>query len=166
MEIFLVIKRRFSFFFLFELFLFSFLSLLFFLKNSKKLKIVKKIIEVDDHIGIAISGLTSDARVLSRYMRNECLNHRFVFDTPMITGRLVRQVADSFVFFVSFFLFSFCKSARGEKGRERGESVREKKKEKRDEDTEILSSVPLRISDPHPTSWSPTLWSGFACYWI
>eukprot|EP00008_Paramoeba_atlantica_P010420 CAMPEP_0201498526 /NCGR_PEP_ID=MMETSP0151_2-20130828/71625_1 /ASSEMBLY_ACC=CAM_ASM_000257 /TAXON_ID=200890 /ORGANISM="Paramoeba atlantica, Strain 621/1 / CCAP 1560/9" /LENGTH=252 /DNA_ID=CAMNT_0047890169 /DNA_START=66 /DNA_END=824 /DNA_ORIENTATION=- len=54
----------------------------------------KKIIEVDDHIGIAISGLTSDARVLSRYMRNECLNHRFVFDTPMITGRLVRQVAD------------------------------------------------------------------------
>ena len=54
----------------------------------------KKIIEVDDHIGVAISGLTSDARVLSRYMRNECLNHKYVFNTPMITGRLVRKVAD------------------------------------------------------------------------
>uniref|UniRef100_A0A7S4KHV7 Proteasome subunit alpha type n=1 Tax=Paramoeba aestuarina TaxID=180227 RepID=A0A7S4KHV7_9EUKA len=54
----------------------------------------KKIIEIDDHMGVAISGLTSDARVLSRYMRNECLNHKFVFDSPMVPGRLVRQVAD------------------------------------------------------------------------
>ena len=30
-------------------------------------------------MGIAISGLTADARVLCRYMRNECLNHRRVF---------------------------------------------------------------------------------------
>jgi hypothetical protein len=54
-----------------------------------------QIIEIDDHIGVAISGLTSDARVLSRYMRNECVNHKYVFNTPMITGRLVRKVADS-----------------------------------------------------------------------
>lgn len=50
--------------------------------------------QIDDHMGIAISGLTADGRILCRYMRNECLNHRFVFDSPMPLGRLVRQVAD------------------------------------------------------------------------
>lgn len=49
---------------------------------------------MDDHLGIAISGLTADGRILCRYMRNECLNHRFVFESPMPVGRLVRQVAD------------------------------------------------------------------------
>lgn len=32
--------------------------------------------QIDDHMGIAISGLTADGRILCRYMRNECLNHR------------------------------------------------------------------------------------------
>jgi len=53
-----------------------------------------KVFKIDDHIGIAISGLTADARVLSKYMRTECLNHKFVYETPMQTGRLVTQVAD------------------------------------------------------------------------
>ncbi|KAL4421352.1 hypothetical protein ABPG75_010643 [Micractinium tetrahymenae] len=54
----------------------------------------RKIFKIDDHMGIAISGLTADGRILCRYMRNECLNHRFVYDSPMPLGRLVRQVAD------------------------------------------------------------------------
>eukprot|EP00211_Chloroparvula_japonica_P014850 CAMPEP_0119118944 /NCGR_PEP_ID=MMETSP1310-20130426/652_1 /TAXON_ID=464262 /ORGANISM="Genus nov. species nov., Strain RCC2339" /LENGTH=244 /DNA_ID=CAMNT_0007108345 /DNA_START=95 /DNA_END=829 /DNA_ORIENTATION=+ len=54
----------------------------------------KKIIEIDDHMGVAISGLTSDARVLSNYMRNECLSHKYVYDSSMLVGRLVRRVAD------------------------------------------------------------------------
>jgi len=45
-------------------------------------------------MGIAISGLTADGRILCRYMRNECLNHRYVYESPMPLGRLVRQVAD------------------------------------------------------------------------
>jgi 20S proteasome subunit alpha 6 len=36
----------------------------------------RKIFKVDDHMGIAVSGLISDGRTLLRYMRNECLNHR------------------------------------------------------------------------------------------
>lgn len=36
----------------------------------------KKIIPIDEHVGITISGLTADARMLSRYMRIECLNYR------------------------------------------------------------------------------------------
>jgi len=54
----------------------------------------QKIFKIDDHMCIGISGLTADARVLAEYMRNECLNHRYIYDAPMKTGRLVSQVAD------------------------------------------------------------------------
>lgn len=36
----------------------------------------RKMFKVDDHMGIAIAGLTADGRVLCKYMRNECINHR------------------------------------------------------------------------------------------
>ena len=36
----------------------------------------RKVFKIDDHLGIAASGLASDGRVLCRYMRNECINHR------------------------------------------------------------------------------------------
>lgn len=39
--------------------------------------------------GITISGLTADARILSRYMRTECLNHKYSLDTPMPVNRLI-----------------------------------------------------------------------------
>ncbi|KAF6263042.1 20S proteasome alpha subunit F [Scenedesmus sp. NREL 46B-D3] len=54
----------------------------------------RKMFKIDDHMGIAIAGLTADGRVLCKYMRNECINHRFVYEAPMPVGRLVRQVAD------------------------------------------------------------------------
>jgi 20S proteasome subunit alpha 6 len=55
---------------------------------------VEKVFKIDDHCGIAISGLTADARVLAEYMRMECLNHKYVFDGPMNVGRLVAQIGD------------------------------------------------------------------------
>jgi len=54
----------------------------------------QKIFKIDNHMCIGIAGLTADARVLAEYMRNECLNHRYVYDSPMNVGRLVSQVAD------------------------------------------------------------------------
>jgi len=54
----------------------------------------KKIFKIDDNMGIGIAGLVADARVLAKYMRNECINHRYVYDGPMQVGRLVVQVAD------------------------------------------------------------------------
>merc|ERR1712113_233416 len=54
----------------------------------------QKIFKIDDHMCIGISGLTADARVLAEYMRNECLNHRYIYDSPMHVGRLVSKVAD------------------------------------------------------------------------
>ncbi len=53
-----------------------------------------KVFRLDEHAGIALSGLTSDGRSLLRYMRGECLNHRFVFGTPLQAERLVADVAD------------------------------------------------------------------------
>lgn len=54
----------------------------------------RKVFKIDDHMGIAIAGLNADGRVLSKYMRSECLSHRFVFESPIPVGRLVLQVAD------------------------------------------------------------------------
>lgn len=36
----------------------------------------QKLFKIDDHMGIAIAGLTGDGRSLVKYMRNECINHR------------------------------------------------------------------------------------------
>jgi len=54
----------------------------------------RKLFEIDNHVGIAIAGLTADARVLTRFMRTECHNHKFVYETPMPVSRLVLAVAD------------------------------------------------------------------------
>jgi len=54
----------------------------------------RKVFKVDDHMGIAIAGLNADGRVLCKYMRSECLNHRYVYESALPVGRLVRQVAD------------------------------------------------------------------------
>mmetsp|Transcript_15812 Transcript_15812/g.35462 ORF Transcript_15812/g.35462 Transcript_15812/m.35462 type:complete len:274 (+) Transcript_15812:87-908(+) len=53
-----------------------------------------KVFKIDDHLCIGIAGLTGDGRVLAEYMRNECLNHKYVYDAPMNIGRLVTQVVD------------------------------------------------------------------------
>lgn len=54
----------------------------------------QKILEIDDHLGIGIAGLTADARTLAKWMRNECLNHKYVYGTAMPTGRLATDLAD------------------------------------------------------------------------
>ncbi len=54
----------------------------------------KKILEIDDHMAIGIAGLTADARSLAKYMRNECLNHKYVYGAPLKTSKLVTDLAD------------------------------------------------------------------------
>ncbi|EFC48991.1 20S proteosome alpha subunit [Naegleria gruberi] len=54
----------------------------------------KKLFKIDDHIGIAIAGLAADGRVLSKYMRNECMSHQYVFETPVPVQRLASKIAD------------------------------------------------------------------------
>jgi|UniRef100_A0A7S4GK14 20S proteasome subunit alpha 6 len=53
-----------------------------------------KTFKLDKHMGMTIAGLTPDARVLARYMRTECMNHRYVFNSAIPVSRLVTRVAD------------------------------------------------------------------------
>lgn len=73
----------------------------------------RKIFKIDDHVGVAIAGLTADGRVLSRYLRTECINYSFVYECPLPVSRLVVQLADkaqvcsSSSFFFCFLSLSF-----------------------------------------------------------
>lgn len=62
--------------------------------NNELSSFQPKVFKIDEHLGIAVSGLTADGRVLCRFMRSECINHRFVYDSPLAVGRLVNTVAD------------------------------------------------------------------------
>lgn len=54
----------------------------------------KKVIPIDQHIGITISGLTADARMLSRYMRTECLNYKYSHDALLPVNRLISNLGN------------------------------------------------------------------------
>lgn len=54
----------------------------------------KKIISIDDHLGISIAGITADARILSRYMRQECLNYKYSYDDNYPVGRLIATLGN------------------------------------------------------------------------
>ncbi|EMD41011.1 20S proteasome subunit [Gelatoporia subvermispora B] len=54
----------------------------------------QKMYRIDDHVGIAIAGLTSDARVLSNFMRQQAMSSRMVFNRPIPVNRLVSTIAD------------------------------------------------------------------------
>ena len=45
---------------------------------------------IDEHVGMSISGLVADGRVLARFLRTECMNYRYMYDT----GMPINQMAD------------------------------------------------------------------------
>ncbi|KAF8974674.1 hypothetical protein BDZ97DRAFT_1911835 [Flammula alnicola] len=54
----------------------------------------QKMFRIDDHVGIAIAGLTSDARVLSNFMRQQAMSSKMIFNRPIPVNRLVSSIAD------------------------------------------------------------------------
>ncbi|GAA6023959.1 hypothetical protein JCM10207_008643 [Rhodosporidiobolus poonsookiae] len=54
----------------------------------------KKLIRIDDHLGVAIAGLTSDARVLSNFMRTQAMSSRMLYNRPLPISRIVTAIAD------------------------------------------------------------------------
>lgn len=54
----------------------------------------QKLVEIDDHIAMGIAGLTADARSLAKYMRNECLNHKYVYGSAIPPHQLMADLAD------------------------------------------------------------------------
>jgi len=55
---------------------------------------VEKIMEIDSHIGCAMSGLTADARTLIDHARVETQNHRFTYDEPMNLEATTQAICD------------------------------------------------------------------------
>lgn len=51
--------------------------------------------KVDDYIGLVMSGLTADARVICKYMRNEALNFKITYGSNQPLNRLIYKVAES-----------------------------------------------------------------------
>eukprot|EP01111_Echinosteliopsis_oligospora_P010344 TRINITY_DN31_c0_g1_i1.p1 TRINITY_DN31_c0_g1~~TRINITY_DN31_c0_g1_i1.p1 ORF type:complete len:248 (-),score=83.83 TRINITY_DN31_c0_g1_i1:72-815(-) len=55
---------------------------------------IEKIMEIDTHIGCALSGITADARTMIDHARVETQNHRFNYDEPMGVEPCVQAVCD------------------------------------------------------------------------
>ncbi|CAN8096052.1 unnamed protein product [Discula destructiva] len=54
----------------------------------------KKLFAIDSHVGIAIAGLASDARVLSNFMKQQCLGHRLTYGRDMPLRSLVEMIGE------------------------------------------------------------------------
>lgn len=54
----------------------------------------RKIFQLDDHIGAAISGLSSDARVLISQSRIYCQSNKLLYDEPVDIEILARRIGD------------------------------------------------------------------------
>jgi len=55
---------------------------------------IEKIMEIDSHVGAAMSGLTADARTLIDYARVEAQNHTFTYDEPMSVESVTQAICD------------------------------------------------------------------------
>lgn len=55
---------------------------------------VEKIMEVDFHIGCAMSGLIADARTLVEHARVECQNHRFTYNEALPLASATQSICD------------------------------------------------------------------------
>ncbi|KAK2748103.1 hypothetical protein FQN57_001226 [Myotisia sp. PD_48] len=54
----------------------------------------KKVIAIDSHLGIAIAGLASDARVLSNFMKQQSLASKMTYGRPLQVERIVNRIGD------------------------------------------------------------------------
>lgn len=54
----------------------------------------KKLIKIDDHMGVALAGLAPDARVLSNFLRKQAMNSKMVFNRPLLVSKAVYSIAD------------------------------------------------------------------------
>jgi len=55
---------------------------------------IDKIFQVDEHVGVAISGLHADSRALINYARVQAQSFRLTYDEPARLSMLVKTIAD------------------------------------------------------------------------
>ena len=54
----------------------------------------EKLFKVSNHIGIGIAGLTPDGRILYQYMKNQCLNYNYTFNSDYPIETLVNRISE------------------------------------------------------------------------
>ncbi|CDR97883.1 proteasome subunit alpha type 1, putative [Babesia bigemina] len=62
-------------------------------KTSKHADYQDKIFRIADYIAVAMSGITSDAKMIVNFMRNECLNNRYLYGCDITASKLVSLVS-------------------------------------------------------------------------
>ncbi|KAL0476610.1 26S proteasome subunit alpha-5 [Acrasis kona] len=55
---------------------------------------IEKIMEIDTHIGCAMSGLTADARTMIEHARVETQNYTFTYNEPMLVESCTQSICD------------------------------------------------------------------------
>ncbi|MHA1595957.1 MAG: archaeal proteasome endopeptidase complex subunit alpha [Candidatus Baldrarchaeia archaeon] len=55
---------------------------------------VTKVFQIDEHVGVAIAGLTADARILIHYARLEAQLNRLNYDEPISVELLAKRIGD------------------------------------------------------------------------
>mmetsp|Transcript_1283 Transcript_1283/g.4753 ORF Transcript_1283/g.4753 Transcript_1283/m.4753 type:complete len:253 (+) Transcript_1283:90-848(+) len=63
-------------------------------KLLEKVKVPEKLHQIDEHVAVAVAGLTSDANILINYVRLAAQRYRFTYGTPMPVEQLVQQLCD------------------------------------------------------------------------
>ena len=53
----------------------------------------EKVFKVDSHMGVVISGMTADARIITKLMQTECRNYEFTFGSKQPSERLIAMVS-------------------------------------------------------------------------
>ena len=54
----------------------------------------EKLFKVSNHIGIGIAGLTPDGRILYQYMKNQCLNYNYTYNSDYPIEILVNRISE------------------------------------------------------------------------
>ena len=55
---------------------------------------IEKVYQIDEHIGATASGILSDGRILIERAQLLCQQHRVVYDSPIDTHSLVKEICD------------------------------------------------------------------------
>jgi len=63
---------------------------------------IDKIFQIDEHIGVAISGLHADSRVLINYSRVQAQSFRLTYDEPVKLNMLVKSIADMYQIYTQY----------------------------------------------------------------
>ena len=54
----------------------------------------EKVFKLDGHLGMSVTGLISDARILARFIRTECMNHRYMQDSNIPVSTMAEMLGD------------------------------------------------------------------------